>query len=556
MEKKTGIVISSGMAIGRIRVYEEKNFYIKDQKAEDPGDEIRRFQAAKEAAICHLHEISEKSEGELGKDGVKIFQAHAMILEDIVFNEQVETMILEQSVSAEYAVKKTGENLAGLFENLDDEVFRMRSMDIRDAAEQIIQMLHEDRKEDLETEEDPETKEDLPKEESFSDGKEAVILAAKELTAEKLLQMDRKKLRAVILENGAKGSHLAILLKMMGIPCIGGMKISNEWDGGYVIVDGYEGVLICGEEEQLTEMYAEICAEHEKQENSADIWKEKASMTKSGQIVNVFANISGEKDLEMAVQNGAEGIGLFRSEFLYLESEDWPSEEAQFQVYKKVLEKMNGKRVIIRTLDIGADKQKAYMGMKKEDNPALGGRGIRFCLEHPEIFRMQLRALFRAGVYGNLSILYPLIVSAEEIRKIKAFSEGVREELKREGIPTGHVEEGIMIETPAAALLSGELAKEVDFFSIGTNDLTQYTLAADRQSAERSVPYDPHHPAVQALIQMTAENGRKAGIRVGICGEIGADLTMTETLLNMGIREFSVSPGDILLLKKKICECG
>jgi phosphotransferase system enzyme I (PtsI) len=390
--------------------------------------------------------------------------------------------------------------------------------------------------------------------ESSDIGDEPVIIVAEDLAPSETVQMDKTKLLAFVTRLGSANSHTAILARTMGIPALVGVEIDKEWNGKIGVVDGYSGKFIVDPEMPVLEEYFRKKAADDEQKQLLQTLKGKENMTKSGQKINLYANIGNPNDLGAVIENDAGGIGLFRSEFLYLESETYPTEEEQFRAYKKVVETMGGKKVIIRTLDIGADKQVDYFDLDKEDNPALGYRAIRICLTRPDIFRTQLRALFRASAYGNLAIMYPMIISVEEVRKIKEISKSVREELIAEGIAVGEVEEGIMIETPAAAVMSDELAKEVDFFSIGTNDLTQYTLAIDRQNAKLDPFYDSHHPAVLRLIQMVTDNAHKAGIWSGICGELGADTTLTETFLKMGLDELSVSPGCILSVRKVIRE--
>ena len=418
---------------------------------------------------------------------------------------------------------------------MDEEYFKARAIDVKDITNRVIAVLCGN----------AEVKQ-------MSD--EPVIIVADDLAPSETVQMDKSKLLAFVTRLGSANSHTAILARTMGIPALVGVEISEDWDGKIGVVDGYEGKFVVDPEMPVLEEYFKKKASDAEQKKLLLALKGKENITKSGKKINLYANIGNPSDLVSVMENDAGGIGLFRSEFLYLESDHYPTEEEQFQAYKRVVETMGGRKVIIRTLDIGADKQVDYFNLDKEENPALGYRAIRICLTRPEIFKTQLRALFRASAYGNLAIMYPMIISVEEVKKIKEISKEIREELLQEGFKIGEVEEGIMIETPAAALLSGELAREVDFFSIGTNDLTQYTLAIDRQNAKLDSFYDAHHPAVLKFIQMVINNAHAAGIWAGICGELGADLELTQTFIQMGIDELSVSPGCILPLRKKIRE--
>ena len=421
------------------------------------------------------------------------------------------------------------------FANMDEEYFKARAIDVKDITNRVIAVLCGN----------AEVKQ-------MSD--EPVIIVADDLAPSETVQMDKSKLLAFVTRLGSANSHTAILARTMGIPALVGVEISEDWDGKIGVVDGYEGKFVVDPEIPVLEEDFKKKASDAEQKKLLLALKGKENITKSGKKINLYANIGNPSDLVSVMENDAGGIGLFRSEFLYLESDHYPTEEEQFQAYKRVVETMGGRKVIIRTLDIGADKQVDYFNLDKEENPALGYRAIRICLTRPEIFKTQLRALFRASAYGNLAIMYPMIISVEEVKKIKEISKEIREELLQEGFKIGEVEEGIMIETPAAALLSGELAREVDFFSIGTNDLTQYTLAIDRQNAKLDSFYDAHHPAVLKFIQMVINNAHAAGIWAGICGELGADLELTQTFIQMGIDELSVSPGCILPLRKKIRE--
>lgn len=535
MVEKNGKKICNGIAIGKIMFYAKTDHQIMRMKIDDPEAEIARYEAAKQEAIKQLNALYKKALSRVGKINAEIFNAHAMMLEDDAYNESVHTMITTQSVNAEYAAAAVGDHFAEMFSNMDDEYMKARAIDVKDVTKRVIAILG-GREDDSDTWDEP------------------VIVVAEDLSPSETLQMDRSKLLALVTRLGSVNSHTAILAKTMGIPALVGVEIDENWNGKTGIVDGYEGKLIIDPEVPVSESYLKKKEAEDARKKLLQALKGQENVTKSGQRICLYANISNPGDLPSVLENDAEGIGLFRTEFLYLEAGRYPTEEEQFEAYKKVVETMGGKKVIIRTLDIGADKQADYFALDKEDNPALGYRAIRICLTRPEIFKTQLRALFRASAYGNLAIMYPMIISAKEVRQIREISKSVKEELAVEGYKIGEVEEGIMIETPAAALTSDELAKEVDFFSIGTNDLTQYTLAIDRQNAKLDPFYDTHHPAVLRLVQMVTENAHKEGIRVGICGELGADTTLTETFLKMGLDELSVAPGCIFAVRKAIRE--
>jgi phosphotransferase system enzyme I (PtsI) len=535
MEERSGKKIFNGIAIGKIRFHAKSENQVVRVRVNDPAAEIARYEAAKEKAIEQLNALYEKALVEVGEASAEIFNVHAMMLEDDDYNESVQNIITTQGVNAEYATATTGDNFAEMFANMDDEYFKARSADIKDITERVVTIL-------------------CGGEENNDIGDDPVIIVADDLAPSETVQMDKTKLLAFVTKLGSANSHTAILARTMGIPALVGVDIDKSWNGKIGVVDGYEGKFLVDPDMETLERYFKKKAADDEQKQLLQTLKGKENVTKSGQKINLYANIGNPGDLASVLDNDAGGIGLFRSEFLYLESETYPTEEEQFQAYRKVVETMGGKKVIIRTLDIGADKQVDYFELDKEDNPALGYRAIRICLTRPEIFRTQLRALFRASAYGNLSIMYPMIISVKEVRQIKEISKSVREELIAEGFEIGEVEEGIMIETPAAALMSDELAHEVDFFSIGTNDLTQYTLAIDRQNAKLDPFYDSHHPAVLRFIQMVADNAHKAGIWAGICGELGADTTLTETFLKMGLDELSVSPGCILPVRKMVRE--
>ena len=535
MDKKSGKKIFNGIAIGKIRFYAKAENQVPRTKVEDVDAEIARYEDAKETATGQLEKLYEKALVEVGEANAEIFNVHIMMLEDDDFNESVHNIITSQKVNAEYAVASTGDNFAEMFANMEDEYFKARSADIKDITERMLTIL-------------------CGNGQGSDIGEEPVIIVAEDLAPSETVQMDKNKLLAFVTRLGSSNSHTAILARTMGIPALAGVELDPSWDGKIGIVDGYEGIFLVDPPMPVLEEYFKKKVADDEQKQLLQTLKGKENVTKSGQKINLYANIGNPGDLMSVLENDAGGIGLFRSEFLYLESSTYPSEEEQFQAYRKVVETMGGKKVIIRTLDIGADKQVDYFNLDKEDNPALGYRAIRICLTRPEIFKTQLRALFRASAYGNLAIMYPMIISVDEVRRIKKISEEVKKELISEGVEIGEVEEGIMIETPAAAVMSDELAKLVDFFSIGTNDLTQYTLAIDRQNAKLDEFYDAHHPAVLRLIEMVVKNAHNAGIWAGICGELGADTTLTETFLKMGLDELSVSPGCILPVRKVIRE--
>ena len=533
MEARSGKKIFGGIAIGKIKLYGKAENKVVRTRIDDVDAEIKRYEEAKAKAIEQLNQLYEKALIEVGEANAEIFNVHSMMLEDDDYNESVHNIISTQNVNAEYAAAVTGDNFAEIFANMEDDYFKARSADVKDITERVVTIL-------------------CGGEEDNDIGDEPVIIVAEDLAPSETVQMDKSKLLAFVTRLGSSNSHTAILARTMGIPALIGVEYEESWNGKIGIVDGYEGKFIIDPEVSVLETYLKKKEADDAQKQLLLTLKGKENVTKSGQKINLYANIGNPGDLASVIENDAGGIGLFRSEFLYLESENYPTEEEQFQAYRKVVETMGGKKVIIRTLDIGADKQVDYFELDKEDNPALGYRAIRICLTRPEIFRTQLRALFRASAYGNLAIMYPMIISVDEVRKIKEISKSVKEELIAEGISVGEVEEGIMIETPAAAVMSDELAKEVDFFSIGTNDLTQYTLAIDRQNAKLDAFYDAHHPAVLRLIQTVCDNAHKAGIWAGICGELGADVALTETFLKMGLDELSVSPGCILPVRKAI----
>ena len=467
-----------------------------------------------------------------------IFEIHQMMLEDLDYVESIVNIITSQEVNAEYAVATTADNFAAMFAAMDDAYMQGRAADVKDVSERLIQVLSDQNSASMEM-------------------NEPVIIAADDLVPSETVQLDKEKVLSFITMYGSANSHTAILARTMNIPAVIGIgeDLKKEYDGKEAIVDGMEGVIYIDPDKETFTRMREKQKEDQEQKTLLEQLKGKENITKSGQKVMVYANIGNLSDVGAVLKNDAGGIGLFRSEFLYLESETFPTEEEQFKVYKQVAENMAGKRVIIRTLDIGADKQVDYFGLDKEENPALGYRAIRICLTRQEIFKTQLRALYRASAYGQIAIMFPMIISVDEVKQIKKIIEEVKQELREEGIDfRENVELGVMIETPAAVMVSRDLAKEVDFFSVGTNDLTQYTLAIDRQNQKLEPFYDSHHPAVLSMIRMAAENAHAEGKWIGICGELGADLSLTETFLEMGIDELSVAPGMILPLRKRIRE--
>ena len=543
-----GKSVFGGVAIGKIQFYKRNEITIKRTRVEDVEAEVERFQNAKAKTLELLKGLYEKALEDVGEANAMIFEAHQLMLEDPDYVESIENIIRTQDVNAEYAIGATADNFAAIFEAMDDAYMQGRAADVRDVSERLLQALSSQN-------------------ETVMVMDEPVIIAADDLVPSETVQLDKEKVLSFVTMYGSANSHTAILARTMNIPAVIGLgeALKEEYDGKVAIVDGVDGkVYIDPDEETMASMQKKQKKDQEQKELLNQL-KGKENVTKSGQKVNVYANIGNLADVGAVLKNDAGGIGLFRSEFLYLESDTYPTEEQQFAVYKQVAENMAGKKVIIRTLDIGADKQVDYFKLDKEDNPALGYRAIRICLTRPEIFKTQLRALYRASAYGQISIMFPMIISVAEVheikaiiaevKKIKEIVEEVKAELRTEGAAFREdVELGIMIETPAAVMVSRELAKEVDFFSVGTNDLTQYTLAIDRQNQKLEDFYDSHHPAVLAMIRMAAESAHAEGKWIGICGELGADVTLTETFLNMGIDELSVAPGMVLKVRQKIRE--
>jgi phosphotransferase system enzyme I (PtsI) len=536
MERYQGKSIYNSIAFGRLHYFAKAENVVKRRRIEDAEAEIVRYEAAKGKAIEELQVLYEKAVKEVGEVNAQIFEVHQMMLEDEDYNNAIYHLVRTQMVNAEYAVASTGDSFAQLFSDMEDEYMKARSIDIKDISERVAGILSGHT-----------AKENI--------GEEPVILLAQDLAPSETVQLDKSRLLAFVTRQGSSNSHTAILARTMQLPALIGIEVRPEWHGRMAVVDGFRGELILDPGEELLAEYRCRMAEQKEKRELLKQLKGKENVTGSGRKINLYANIGSLQDLASVLENDAGGIGLFRSEFLYLEADDYPTEEEQFRVYMQAARTMADKQVIIRTLDIGADKQAPYFELEPEDNPALGYRAIRICLTRQEVFKTQLRALFRASAYGNVAVMYPMITSLEEVRRIKDISKAVKEELRREGIPIGdRIEEGIMIETPAAALISDLLAQEVDFFSIGTNDLTQYTLAIDRMNPLLDEFYQPHHEAVLRQIKMVAENAHKAGIWCGICGELAADRTLTKTFLEYGIDELSVSAGDMLAIRKIIRE--
>ena len=535
MEKYTGKSIFKGIAIGKILFYQKGEQPVKRVKIEDTAEQIKRYEDARAKAAEQLQGLYEKALKEVGEANAAVFEVHQMMLEDDDYIDSVVNIIETQQVNAEFAVATTGDNFAKMFAEMEDDYFKARAADVKDISERMVNILSGN-------------------ESGGAIGDEPVIVVAEDLAPSETVQMDKEKLLAFVTRLGSANSHTAILARTMNIPALIEVDIKEEWSGKMAVVDGYTGTFYIDPDEETLKKMQEKKEEDIKARELLQELKGKEDITVDGKHIKLYANIGGVKDVTSVLANDAAGIGLFRSEFLYLEADNYPDEEAQFQAYKTVAENMAGKKVIVRTLDIGADKQVDYFNLDHEENPAMGYRAIRICLDRRDIFRTQLRALLRASAYGNIGIMYPMIISVDEVKEIKKIVESIKTELTEKGIEYGEVEQGIMIETPAAVMISDLLAEEVDFFSIGTNDLTQYTLAIDRQNSKLDNIYDAHHPAVLRMIQQTIENGHKAGCWVGICGELGADMTLTETFLKMGIDELSVSPTFVLPIRKLIRE--
>lgn len=537
METLKGKAVYKGIALGKISVLRKTENVVKRVKIEDVDAELQRVEAAKAQAIEQIGKLYDKAVKEVGEASAAIFEVHQMMLEDLDFNEAIENVIRTQEVNAEYAVASTGDSFSEMFASMDDDYMKARAVDIKDISERLVQNLAGNGDNGL-------------------DFTEPVIVVADDLTPSETVQMDKEKILAFVTVHGSTNSHTAILARMMNIPALIGVEMNLEdmQTGTEAVVDGFTGeFILCPEEEVKAKAQKKLDEENEKRNLLLEL-KGKENITLSGKKIELYANIGSAADVGYVLENDAGGIGLFRSEFLYIGRNELPSEEEQFQAYKQVAQNMAGKKVIIRTLDIGADKQADYLNLGKEENPALGYRAIRICLTQTDIFKTQLRAIFRASNYGQIAIMYPMITSVEEVKRIQEIVQEVKKELRDCEIPYKDVEEGIMIETPAAVMISDELAELVDFFSIGTNDLTQYTLAIDRQNEKLDAFYNPHHKAVLKMIQMVVDNAHKAGKWAGICGELGADLELTETFVRMGVDELSVAPSMILKLRKIVRE--
>lgn len=537
MKEYKGKSVFGGIAIGRIKVYNKSEQQVKRLHIDDTEHEKKRYYVAVDKAAMQLQELYDKAVKEVGEANAAIFEMHQIMLTDDDYKESVENIIDSQHVNAEYAVAQTGDNYAAMFAAMEDEYMRGRSADVKDISERLINILSGFNASSM-----------------VSD--EPVIIVAEDLAPSETVQLDKDKILSFVSVKGSVNSHTAILARTMGIPALIGTPVipDNDIDGKMGIVDGNSGCLYVDPDNEKLGYYRKKQDEQLKQKELLQLLKGREDITIDGRKIKLYANIGNVKDVMTVKANDAAGIGLFRSEFIYLERDTFPTEEEQFNIYRTVAENMAGKPVIIRTLDIGADKQCDYFNMDKEDNPALGMRAIRICLTRTEIFKTQLRALYRASAYGNINIMYPMIANMWEIDRIKEIEKEVRDELKQQGIDIGDVQTGIMIETPAAVMLSDELAEKVDFFSIGTNDLTQYTLAVDRQNPKLDSFFDPHHPAVLKMIKMVVDNAHKAGIWAGICGELGADTSLTREFLKMGVDELSVSPGRILPIRKIILD--
>lgn len=537
MTEYTGKSVYKGTAIGEIRVLKKKDSLVKRVHIDDVEAELTRLEGAKQQTLSQLQSLYEKALQEVGEANAAIFEVHQMMLEDEDYQDAILGMIRNEEVNAEYAVAVTGDNFAEMFANMDDEYMQARSADIKDISNRLVGNLSGEEQMDWDT-------------------MEPSIIVADDLTPSETVQMDKKKILAFVTVHGSTNSHTAILARMMNIPALIGVPLPLEelHSGTQAIVDGKNGVIYLEPDAAQIAKAEEAQKQEKEQQNLLTTYKGRETVTKSGKKIHLYANIGSVSDVAYVLENDAEGIGLFRSEFLYLGRDALPDETEQFNAYRQVLQMMAGKKVIIRTLDIGADKNADYLELGHEDNPAMGYRAIRICLEQPDIFKTQLRALLRAAKFGNLSIMYPMITSVEEVMSIKEIVKEVEKELQDENLPYAIPEQGIMIETPAAVMMSAELAEHVDFFSIGTNDLTQYTLAIDRQNSRLDRFYNPHHEAVLRMIQMTIDGAHKHGKWVGICGELGADTTLTERFITMGIDELSVSPSMVLGVRSKICE--
>lgn len=535
METVKGKTILNRTAIGKILYYQKTEHQIKRTAAKEPEKELERYEKAVRQADGELLSLYEKACREVGEVNAAVFDVHRVMLVDEDYRDSVVNIIMGQKVNAEYAVAVTGDNFQKLFASMDDEYFKARAADVADVTDRLLRIL------------------------SGSSGngeilREPVILMAKDLVPSETVQLDKKKLLGFVTEQGSSNSHTAILARTMNIPALVSVPVREDWNGKLGAIDGEAGILYVDPDPETLRRLEEKAAREDEERALLLELKDKEDVTKNGTKIRLYGNIGSVSDVAAVLSCNAAGIGLFRSEFLYLEKNSFPTEEEQFAAYRQVAEMMAGREVVIRTLDIGADKQAGYFGLEKEENPAMGLRAIRICLTRPEIFKTQLRAIYRASAYGKLSIMFPMIASLWEVKRAKKLAGEVRKELEELGVPMGEVPIGIMIETPAAALISDRLAKEVDFFSIGTNDLTQYTLAIDRQNEHLDEFYDARHEGVLRLIEMTVKNGHREGCWVGICGELGADPALTETFLRMGVDELSVSPAFLLSVRRKIRE--
>ena len=533
MQVATGKSILNGIAIGPLHIYHKTESTTSVSSTLSPVEEWQRFENACEKAKEQLAGLYEKALEEVGEENAAIFEIHQMMLEDEDYLDAVKGIIETQGATAEYAAYTTGDNFSAAFAAMDDAYMKARATDVKDVSRRVVNIL-------------------TGKTDGNLLGDKPVILVADDLTPSETVQMDKSKLLGFITRHGSANSHTAILARTMNIPALIGVDFDESWDGRMAVLDGYNHCVYIDPAAELLSTMENKRTEDLKQEALLQGLKKKPNITLDGKEINVYANIGSAADVGLVLQNDAGGIGLFRSEFIYLESEDYPSEDQQFASYKRVVETMAGKKVVFRTLDIGADKQAAYFNLDKEENPALGYRAIRICLTRKDIFKQQLRAMLRASAFGNVSIMFPMVISVREVRDAKEILEECRAELRESGVAMGEVEIGIMVETPAAVMMADELAEEVDFFSLGTNDLTQYTLAIDRQNPKLDAFYDSHHPAVLRMIRHTVEAGHRHNCWVGICGELGADLTLTETFLRMGVDELSVSPAAVLPLRKRI----
>lgn len=537
MREFSGNVVSNGAVFGKIAVFGGDEYVPEKKEVEDTDKELARLNAALDAAKSELEGLYEEAIDKVGEENALIFDIHKMMLEDLDYTENIQNLINEDRLCAEYAVFETGKVFSKTFDDMDDDYMKARSVDVLDISNRVIRKL-------------------TGKAEAMLEGDEAVIILAEELTPGEAINMDKSKALAFVTRKGSSSSHTAILARSLGIPALvkvdfGSMALT-ELEGREAAVDAVNGKLYIEPDFKAKEAIDKLIKELNHENALLSELKGKENVTRDGRKIEIFANIGSEKDVDRVIDNDAGGIGLFRSEFLYLGRSEAPSEEEQFESYKEVVERLDGKKVIIRTLDIGADKKAGYLGLSEEDNPALGYRAIRICLDKKELFKTQLRAIFRASALGNVGIMFPMITSVEEVKRIKIIVDEVKEELIAQGVAIGNPELGIMIETPAAALISDELAREVDFFSVGTNDLTQYTLAIDRQNENLAEFYNPHHKAVLMLIKMACDNAHKNGIWIGICGELAGDTALTRTFVDMGIDELSVSPAKVLSLRKAV----